>query len=248
MILDKVNDILNTRNQNDSIYAIAGYIKSHIDEIPFLTIDAVAAGCFVSKGQISKTIRTLGYENYASFKDACRNYVDSLERKSFLFNKAYGFPENVALFNQKLSETFQYVTNHLDYATLEKLVNVIGRQKRVYLFAQGDIRSVCHTIQIELSRLSISTVICDADFDVDFPLNQDDFLLVLSVNGNTFRYSKRITRRIKSLQNTTWLITCNDQLEFPNKCVVPSNETTLNDFALKYVVDVLLAGIIMQNS
>lgn len=68
MIDSKLNDILNSYDCNDSAYVISDYIKKNMKEIPVRSIGEVAEACFVSKGQISKFVKKIGYESYFDFK------------------------------------------------------------------------------------------------------------------------------------------------------------------------------------
>ena len=84
MIIDKVNDILNSHSSNTTLIELCSYIKKNIHRIPQLTIDDISKESLISKGQVSKCIRRLDYENYEEFKNACIEYLDLItKRKSY---------------------------------------------------------------------------------------------------------------------------------------------------------------------
>ena len=89
MIDSKLNDILNSYDCNDSSYIISDFIKKNMKKIPVLSIGEVAKSCFVSKGQISKFVKKLGYESYPDFKDACIDYLEAQIQKPEFFISDY---------------------------------------------------------------------------------------------------------------------------------------------------------------
>ena len=68
MLMNKINNILNTTYTNDTYHSICKYIKDNILEIQNMSIDEIAEGCFVSKSMISKFTKKLGYETFKDFK------------------------------------------------------------------------------------------------------------------------------------------------------------------------------------
>ena len=83
--------------------------------------------------------------------------------------------------------------------SIQKLVQDIKQANKVYLYAHGDVRSVCYNIQRELQIYDIQTIICDADFNKNYHFLDNDILIVLSTNGHSFHYNKRVIKRIKNL-------------------------------------------------
>lgn len=54
MIIDKLNEVLNSVESYTTMYVFCAYIKSNIHDIAHMTIEEVAKDCYTSKGQISK--------------------------------------------------------------------------------------------------------------------------------------------------------------------------------------------------
>ena len=57
-------------------------ISKEYKKIPVKSIGEVSRACFVSKGQISKFVKKLGYESYSDFKDACIDYLEAQIQKT----------------------------------------------------------------------------------------------------------------------------------------------------------------------
>lgn len=143
-----------------------------------------------------------------------------------------------------MSKTITYVGEKINYSHLNRLINDILRSKKVYLYAQGDNRSLCNVIQVELSTLYIPVVICDADFIKSYQFKEEHLLIILSTNGTIFQLNKRIISRLVHAEVNTWLITCNCDIEFSkNKLIVPSCKAKYNKYAIRHVIDIVIAAM-----
>ena len=241
MIIDKVNDILNSHSTNTTLVELCSYIKMNIHRIPNLNIDDISKECFISKGQISKCIRKLDYENYEEFKNECIQYLDLVTKRKKFMNPQFNFETNVMHFTRDIIENIQYTINHTNLRLIQKLVQDIKKANKVYLYAHGDVRSVCYNIQRELQIYDIQTIICDADFNKDYHFLDNDILIVLSTNGYSFHYNKRIIKRIKESKVDKWLITCNENITLcQNQIAIPMLDEKYSEYIIKYIIDILL--------
>ena len=241
MIIDKVNDILNSHSTNTTLVELCSYIKMNIHRIPNLNIDDISKECFISKGQISKCIRKLDYENYEEFKNECIQYLDLVTKRKKFMNPQFNFETNVMHFTRDIIENIQYTINHTNLRLIQKLVQDIKKANKVYLYAHGDVRSVCYNMQRELQIYDIQTIICDADFNKDYHFLNNDILIVLSTNGYSFHYNKRIIKRIKESKVDKWLITCNENITLcQNQIAIPMLDEKYSEYIIKYIIDILL--------
>ena len=241
MIIDKVNDILNSHSTNTTLVELCSYIKMNIHRIPNLNIDDISKECFISKGQISKCIRKLDYENYEEFKNECIQYLDLVTKRKKFMNPKFNFETNVMHFTRDIIENIQYTINHTNLRLIQKLVQDIKKANKVYLYAHGDVRSVCYNMQRELQIYDIQTIICDADFNKDYHFLDSDILIVLSTNGYSFHYNKRIIKRIRESKINKWLMTCNKNITLcQNQIVIPVLDEKYSEYIIKYIIDILL--------
>lgn len=68
--------------------------------------------------------------------------------------------------------------------------------------------------------------------------------MILSTNGTIFQLNKRIISRLVNADVKTWLVTCNHNIEFPKyTLIVPSYEDKYNKFAIRHIVDIIIASI-----
>lgn len=105
MIIDKLNDVLNTVDPNTTMYVFCSYIKANIHDIHYKSIEEVAKDCYASKGQISKCAKNLGFTSYIEFKDSCVDYSNSLFSKPVFFSNDLDLPKNTHIFSIYLSKT-----------------------------------------------------------------------------------------------------------------------------------------------
>lgn len=244
MIIDKLNEVLNSVDSHTTMYVFCSYVKSHIHEIAYMKIEEVANNCYASKGQISKCAKNLGFNSYLEFKDSCIDYCQSFDAKPVFFSREYDLPQNTKQFAHHVSKSITYVGEHINYSHLSHFINDILKSEKVYLYAQGDNRSLCNVIQVELSALYIPVYICDADFMKEYEFNENHVLIILSTNGTIFHLNKRIISRLMKANVKTWLITCNQNMEFSKyTLIVPSYQEDYNKFAIRYMIDIMIAAI-----
>lgn len=163
MIDSKLNDILNSHDCDDSAYVISDYIKRNLSRIPVLSISEVAGACFMSKGQISKFVKRLGYESYSDFKDSCMEYLEAQEQKKPVFDAIPDLKKNVMGFTEQYTKLLRHIESAIDYRVLKKLIKDMEGHREIHLFAQGEARSICQILQIELGNLAIPIGINNTD-------------------------------------------------------------------------------------
>lgn len=242
MIVDKLNVIINSYDEQSTKYVISQFVINNIDKIPNMSINQIAQSCHTSKSQISKYIQSLGYVNMADFKDDCFNYVSGIKRTN---KKAFYLDEDIkrqyiSFTNQKLS-SLQYTIDHLDMNQLTRFISDMKDSHRIFVYAHGHARTMCTYIQNELTTKQKETIICDVDFVKNYNFNENDLLIFISVNGNTFYYDKRVIYHILHSPVKTWLMTCKEELYFSkNYLYVPTNNEEFNDYILRHVIDYFL--------
>lgn len=244
MIVDKLNDIINSYSEKDSLKSLCIYIKENISRIEQMNISQLAENCYMSKGQVSKCVRQLGYDSYTEFKNDCRSYRDSLTRKNPIFNREKELIQNVHMTTNHYVQCLNYTLKELDYIKLEQLSKDILLSHHVYLYGHGDVRGNCYNVQRELKYLDISVMILDEGLSKNYEFQEKDILVVLSTNGQLFQYDKRKIKKLKEMDVNKWLITCHDSLVFCNQQLyIPSNSMQFNELLMTYVLNILIMNL-----
>lgn len=242
MLMDKLNNIINTNDNSSVKCIISHFIKNNLSDIPNMSIDYMALSCHTSKSQISKYIHNLGYETMKDFKEACIDYISGIERTNKpLLSLNEDIKKDYISFSNHMTESFLYTINKLDINQLEKLIIDIQKSKRVFVYAHGHARTLCSYIQNELSMKHKETIICDVDFSLDYDFNQEDILLLISINGDTFSFEKRVMHHILKSSVNTWLLTCKNNINFnKNYLYIPSKNYLYNDYVARHIIDFIL--------
>ena len=124
---------------------------------------------------------------------------------------------------------------------LTRFISDMKDSHRIFVYAHGHARTMCTYIQNELTTKQKETIICDVDFVKNYNFNENDLLIFISVNGNTFYYDKRVIYHILHSPVKTWLMTCKEELYFSkNYLYVPTNNEEFNDYILRHVIDYFL--------
>ena len=133
MLIDKLNIILNSNDEFSPKYIISSFVKNNLNDIPTMSIDAIALSCHTSKSQISKYVKSLGYETMKDFKDACLDNISSMERTNkTLFSLQNSIEKQFSSFTNHIIDELHYTMNQIDEINLLKLVN--DRKVNVSLF------------------------------------------------------------------------------------------------------------------
>ncbi len=248
MIIDKLNDILNANDHETTAYIISAFMKSNILKMRNMTVDEAAKACFVSKGQISKYVRSLGFSHWTEFKEECIEYCQSRRERYNFFSPDKTLQENSQWFLDELISSMRHAQKRLDYARFEKLVQDIQNSENIYLYARGNARTLCSFMQVEFSTFFKNVLICDADFGKGYHFGKKDLLIFLSVNGNSFTYAKKNIARLEQADVQKWLITCQKTLKFSgSRLIIPSDNQIYNEYTMKYVIDLLVAELHRKN-
>ena len=79
------------------------------------------------------------------------------------------------------------------------------------------------------------------DFEKEYNFQDSDLLLLISINGNTFYFDKRVVHHILKCSVNTWLISCKDNINFSkNYLYIPTLNDKYNDYLLRHILDFIL--------
>ena len=195
MIVDKLNDIINSYGEKSSLKTFCLYVREHIYDTDHLNVKDVSEGCYMSKGQVSKCIRQLGYDSFSQFRDDCIAYKDSLTRKKMMFDSGRDLVSNVVETTRKYVSCLDYTVRNMDYCRLADMTADIMNSRCVYLYGQGEARGNCYNMQRELKYLNVSVLILDERLQENVMFEEQDLLIVCSTNGQLFEYNGRRVRK-----------------------------------------------------
>lgn len=114
LIVDKINNYLNSHGSKDSNYNIAMYIQNNIEEIPLLNTTQLAERSYVSQATVSRFVRSLNYDTYSDFKDDIIRYLED--------TATFDGKDTGLLIHE---EVFKLIGSHLDLQELTKIADLI---------------------------------------------------------------------------------------------------------------------------
>lgn len=182
--------LLNETPADSTFYHIALCMLRDFEPLVRMSIAEVADLCHVSKSTISKFIRALGYEDFASFRYAAE--IESLHYRpehTFVHNvlgylDGHSCQEYLASITADMAATLQA----LDMSGLDRLVQDIYTHERVGAFGLMFSATAAIDLQIKLGRIGryIATNMDDAKMADYLRRAGPDTLVVLFSDQGTF--------------------------------------------------------------
>lgn len=245
MIINKLNNLLNNTPHNDINHVIGKYIKKNLNQVGYMTAKDLAEATYVSQAKISKFIKTLGYDDFISFKDECQHItqVKELVRHDQRVHLNLEYKKHVIASIETIKENLLLI----DEEMIEKLVDDIFQADEIYLYGVAYSYMLCQYFQYESDFLDKKVIVIDEEVSRDYTMKEHSLLIVLSVDGRSVHLNKREMRRILKLPVKKWLITTNssqiDEISLFHECLlIPCYQADIKDrrILMRYFIDILI--------
>lgn len=134
------NETLFTKNELEIVH----YIKENPQAVILMTIKELAQVTFSSNASIIRLCRKLGYKGFRDFKIDFMRYMESLKyvRQDIDFSFPFQSDEPTWQIINSLArvykESIDLINSQLDIDELEKIVDLLDRSQRVFIYATGD--------------------------------------------------------------------------------------------------------------
>lgn len=134
------NETLFTKNELEIVH----YIKENPQAVILMTIKELAQVTFSSNASIIRLCRKLGYKGFRDFKIDFMRYMESLKyvRQDIDFSFPFQSDEPTWQIINSLArvykESIDLINRQLDIDELEKIVDLLDRSQRVFIYATGD--------------------------------------------------------------------------------------------------------------
>lgn len=134
------NETLFTKNELEIVH----YIKENPQAVILMTIKELAQVTFSSNASIIRLFRKLGYKGFRDFKIDFMRYMESLKyvRQDIDFSFPFQSDEPTWQIINSLAhvykESIDLINSQLDIDELEKIVDLLDRSQRVFIYATGD--------------------------------------------------------------------------------------------------------------
>lgn len=137
----KIQSVYNTLS--DSEKKISDYFSSHLEDIVYLTVTAVAQATKTSEATVVRTCKKLGYGGFQDFKiTVAQEIVNPVKT---IFEEADENDDCYTIFNKKIGNvisTLHYTAGVVDKDQIEQAAQKIIKTNRIVFFGSGNSASI----------------------------------------------------------------------------------------------------------
>ena len=182
---------------------IARYLLGRLDCLEDVSVEKLAAECFVSKATVSRFCRDIGLEDFSELRDLLRQ----TERTFTLYGEGLPPREQGLGFCERVQISLNLAATTIDYTALERLAGEIRQAKRVACFGLLKAETAALCLQSDLVMLGLNAVTKVAFREqAEFLASAvpEDVVVIFSYTGIYFDYG--LPR--EALRNRwVWLVT-----------------------------------------
>lgn len=183
---------------------IARYLLERLDCLGDVSVEKLAAECFVSKATVSRFCRDIGLEDFSELRDLLRQ----TEKTFTLYGKGLPPREQGLDFCGRMQESLGLAADTLDYEALGRLAEEIKEAGRVAAFGLLKAETAVISLQSDLVMLGINAVTKVAFREQqEFLENAQpgDLIIIFSYTGIYFDYG--LPRHVLRGGPKVWLVT-----------------------------------------
>lgn len=189
MLYKRLLSVLNEEDSSSTAYHIALVMLEMMNELATLSINEIADRCAVSKSTISKFIRSIGYEEFADFREAAvieenkNHYAFNFGTNVMNYIAEKGMDSYVLAVQRDLMETYQ----RMDWNSVERLVEDIYRYPHVASFGLLFSETAAMDLQTKLAYNNKFIVTSNNDLRQSEYIEQagrDTLLIIFSDSGS----------------------------------------------------------------
>ena len=246
MLLKYANNVY----KKDNNYDIANALIKYYNDIPKLTIHDMADRCYVSTASLSRFIHLLGFEDYPSFKMACKNSVDI--RVDYSVELSRAIPEDIKpiceRYTNHIKQNMDYVMDSLDYNQLNRICKDIFESEYVAFFGLEFATLLGSHFQVKMAELNKLIKIGNTlirEKEIAKSLDDKCIAIIASLEGGYFYYNNEIIDTLKQNNVKIIALTMNNTSMIKNiadEIIISSlyNSETEGRVSLLYVIELLL--------
>ncbi len=183
---------------------IARYLLERLDSLEDMSIEGLAAECFVSKATVSRFCRDIGLEDFGEL----RELLGQDGRPFTLYGQGLPPKEQGLDFCGLVQESLHLVAETIDYNALERLAGEIKEAKRVAAFGLLKAETAAISLQSDLVMLgknAVTKVAFREQMDFLSSAGPEDLVIIFSYTGIYFDYG--LPRGILREGPKVWLVT-----------------------------------------
>ena len=154
-----LQELLNQIRRDHSSFSaaqrfVAAYVLEHYNQIPFLSITALAEQIGVSDNTIVKFCNRMGFDRFAEFKRFISDYVSQQTNPDFVISNKLSDSHEDSIFSRGMEDDFNAIRATLsdpnNQDNLQKLLSMMDEAEHIYITGG---RSSAHMASLFVSEL-----------------------------------------------------------------------------------------------
>lgn len=241
---------INGSVKKGNAYDIAKALLEHYDDIPDLTIHELADACYISSASLSRFIRTIGFEQFSDFRNACKKKIGIDVDYSSTVAKASAedMQPIIERYTESIKENITFTYEHLNYDQLDRICKAMFEAKEVAFFGLEFATLMGQHFQIKMAsmnKLIRLGITYEEQVEVASNLHEGAIVLVASLEGGYFYRNDEIMQILKEKNIKIVALTMNehtkmvkdvDEILICNK----ENSNTEGRVTILYMLEILL--------
>lgn len=246
LIVKSLINIINNPKANHVDRYIASQMIQNYQEIYHMSILEMSHFLNVSNSQISRFVRSIGFESYSQFKDSLSYHGDIHRHLDIHIKETISYSS----LKNNIIEEIRYFFEHFDMSQLFDLIQDLHQYKHVAFFGLLNSGNVARDIQMNLaSQGLISVSYSEISDQLEFikNANHDTLVIVISVSGdyilgNDYSRYYKVQNIFKHSHAKKIMITRNTeikQLDMIDKVIILPIHQNYYNHTLQCFVDLL---------
>lgn len=249
-VLSILLQYINNSFVKDSNYDIAEYMVKNYFKIPNMTINDLAEVCYVSPASISRFIRTLGFEKFSKFKEACDNTHDIDTDYSNLVTEAKenDIKKVFEEYTKSTIDNIQTTFNNINYEQFDRIssmlhdcddVIVLGLEFALLLGQHFQGRMALMRKQVKVPMRF------EEQLEVAKETNSNSVVFIASIEGGYFYRNSKVVQELEKNNAKIIVLTLNNHTKLVKKATEVVKCATINDntegrISLLYSLELIL--------
>lgn len=241
---------INVTNRKGSSYDIAKALLDHYHEIPTRTIHEMADECYISSASLSRFIRTIGFDHYTDFKEACRKEIGIEVDYSKDVSKASidDMRPIIERYTESIKHNIDYTYQQMDFSQLERICKMMFEAKEIAFFGLEFAMLLGQHFQVKMASMNKLVrlgLTYEEQKEIAQQLPEHALVFVASLEGGYFYRNDEVMNIFQQKHVTIVAMTMNentkmtkdiDEILICNKV----NSNTEGRITLLYMIEILL--------
>lgn len=241
---------INNSFVKDSNYDIAEAMVKNYFKIPNMTINDLSEVCYVSPASISRFIRTLGFEKFSQFKEACVNTYDiNTDYSNLVIEANENEIKNIfEKYTNTVIDNIQDTLDNINYEQFDRISLMIHDSDNVIVLGlefasllgqhfQGRMALMKKQVKVPMSF--------EEQLEVAKQTNSSSVVFIASIEGGYFYRNSKVIQELEKNNAKIIVLTLNDHTKLVKKATeivkcAKINDNTEGRISLLYSLELII--------